>query len=135
MRRPAVLWTLAALAGIVLVAGLTLAASRLSSQRIGLSAEPLQAGQALAPADVASSPAPRARRATATPAPRRTARPKRTPTPAATAVPTAVPTAVRTAVPTAVPTAVRTATPSGDDHGSGTEPGDDSGGHGRGSDD
>ena len=47
MRRPALLWALAAVAGLVVVAGLTLAASRLSALQVGLSSEPLQAGQAL----------------------------------------------------------------------------------------
>jgi signal transduction histidine kinase len=70
--------TVLAVAGLVLAAGLTTAASTLSGQSVGLSAEPLSAGERLAPA----SPSP-----TRTPSPR----PTRTPTPAPT----------RTAVPTA----------------------------------
>src|SRR5215208_4639060 len=67
-------WFVGALAGVVLAAGVTYAASSLSTQRIGISSEPASAGQDLAPA--------------------RTETPKPTPTPAprATAVPTAVPT-------------------------------------------
>jgi hypothetical protein len=74
-RRTAV-WVGAALAGLVLAAGLTSAAAQLSNQRVGISSEPLTAGDALAP----------------TPTPTRTAtpRPTRTPTPAPrrTVVPT-----------------------------------------------
>ena len=43
------LWTLGALAGVVLAAGVTYAASSLSTQRIGISSEPVSAGQELAP--------------------------------------------------------------------------------------
>ena len=46
--RSVILWTLAALAGLLVAAGVTLAASSLSRQQIGLSAEPLTAGQGLA---------------------------------------------------------------------------------------
>jgi hypothetical protein len=59
-------WTLAswlalALLGLVLAAGISLAASRLSSQHIGLSAEPLTAGEGLAPsrAELKQRPAQR----------------------------------------------------------------------------
>ena len=41
---------LLAIAGVVLVAGVTYAASTLSTQAIGLSSEPLSAGEDLAPA-------------------------------------------------------------------------------------
>ncbi len=44
-------WAALALLGLVLAAAVSLAASRLSSQHIGLSAEPLSAGQGLAPVD------------------------------------------------------------------------------------
>src|SRR3954452_8363160 len=85
------LWILGALAGVVLAAGVTYAASSLSTQRIGLSSEPVNAGRELAP------------RATATRTPTATPRPKpkkkkRRPKP------TATPRATATAVPTAVPT-------------------------------
>jgi hypothetical protein len=46
-----------ALLGIVVAAGISVAASRLSSQRIGLSSEPISAGRELAPPSAASSPA------------------------------------------------------------------------------
>lgn len=44
-----VAWTLLALLGLALAAGVTLAASELSSQKIGLQSEPLDAGRDLAP--------------------------------------------------------------------------------------
>jgi len=108
------LWILGALAGVVLAAGVTYAASSLSTQRIGLSSEPVNAGRELAPRATAtraptSAPAPK-------PKPRKRKRrpkPTATPRPAATAVPTAVPTV--------------------DDH-SGRGGGDDSGGGGGGRD-
>jgi hypothetical protein len=112
MRR--VLWFLGALAGVVLAAGVSYAASSLSTQRVGLSAEPPSAGADLAPRATATATAkPRPRR-TATPKPRRTPKPRATPRPAPTTVP----------VPTAAPTV--------DDHGGGG--GGDSGGGGRGRD-
>ena len=49
MRKGTALWVLLALLGLVLAAGVTAAASRLSTQQIGLSSEPLSAGRALAP--------------------------------------------------------------------------------------
>jgi hypothetical protein len=42
-------WIAVALAGLALAAGVTYAATQLSSQRIGLSAEPPSAGEQLAP--------------------------------------------------------------------------------------
>jgi hypothetical protein len=42
-------WILLALLGLLVAAGISLAASNLVSQRIGLAAEPLSAGKALAP--------------------------------------------------------------------------------------
>jgi hypothetical protein len=109
--RSVVLWTLAALAGILVAAGITLAASSLSSQQIGLSAEPLSAGDALVPATPTG---------TATPPPSKTPKPQkkkrraqRTATPTATAVPTVQ------------------AEP-GDDHGGNRGSGSDDGGGGSG---
>ena len=89
MRR--LLWFVGALAGVVLAAGVTYAASSLSTQRIGLSSEPASAGEDLAPART-QTPTP-----TPTPTPRKKKKRKRpkptpTPTPRATAAPTAVPT-------------------------------------------
>jgi hypothetical protein len=121
MRRPALLWTLAAVGGLVLVAGMTLAASRLSSQTVGLSSEPLQAGGSLAPADATRTPSPTAKPRGAKQ--RKRARPK---PPAPTAIPT--PRAVVTAAP-APPAPVATVDDHGG-HGSDDPPGDDHGGHG-----
>jgi hypothetical protein len=45
----AVTWVALAVVGLVLAAGISLAASHLSSQHIGLSSEPLDAGQQLVP--------------------------------------------------------------------------------------
>jgi hypothetical protein len=106
--RSTALWILAAVAGVLLVAGVTAAASSLSTQTIGLSSEPLTAGEQLTPRATAT--------ATATPTPKPKARTKRK------RVPTPTPTVVPTAAPTAVPTV--------DDHG-----GDDNSGHGGGGDD
>ena len=65
-----------AVGGLVLAAGLTTAASTLSGQSVGLSAEPLSAGESLAPSETATpSPSPR---------PTRTATPRPTPHPHAT---------------------------------------------------
>ncbi len=49
MTRKPLIWVLAALLGIVLTAGITWASSQLTSQRIGLSSEPISAGVRLAP--------------------------------------------------------------------------------------
>jgi hypothetical protein len=42
-------WVVAAVLGLALAAGITFAASQLSSQHVGLSGEPLSAGDELAP--------------------------------------------------------------------------------------
>ncbi len=83
--RAVLAWTLAAVAGLVLAAGLSTAASTLSRQRIGLSSEPLTAGRALAPHERAPAPThrPPAPPQTGTPAPTRTT----APTPVATPPP------------------------------------------------
>jgi hypothetical protein len=47
--RTVVAWVVAAVLGVALAAGITLAASQLSSQRVGLSGEPLSAGDQLVP--------------------------------------------------------------------------------------
>ena len=47
-----VVWVLVAFAGLAVAVALSVAASNLSTQPIGLSAEPLRAGDRLAPADV-----------------------------------------------------------------------------------
>lgn len=74
MNRQTALWTLAALAGIVLTAGITWATSQLTSQHIGLSSEPLSAGHGLAP-PVADRAAPTRPRPTPTVRPKVTAPP------------------------------------------------------------
>src|SRR3954468_20961201 len=107
MFRTTLLWTLAAIAGVVLVAGVTYAASGLSTQTIGLSSEPLSAGESLAPQATPSAATPQ--RKAAAPKKRKTRRTAR-------AAPTATPTP---------PPPVITAAPTVDDHGSGIEPGDD----------
>ena len=48
MRRAIAIWTVLALLGIVLAAGLTLATSHIVGQHIGLSSEPGSAGDSLA---------------------------------------------------------------------------------------
>lgn len=48
--RPLIVWFAVGLIGLALAAGVTYAATQLSSQRIGLSAEPPSAGDELAPA-------------------------------------------------------------------------------------
>ena len=108
MRLRRLLWILGALAGVVLAAGVTYAASSLSTQQVGLSAEPPSAGADLAPSATA----------TATPRPTRTPspRPRRTPTPRPRA--------------TSTPAPAATAAPTVDDHG-GESGGDDSSGRGR----
>jgi hypothetical protein len=58
--RSVLAWGLAALVGLVLAAAITIAASKLSNQRIGLAGEPLTAGDELTPArtqPVATTPA------------------------------------------------------------------------------
>ena len=67
------LWILGALAGVVLAAGVTYAASSLSTQRIGLSSEPVNAGRELAPRATATS------NPTATPTPKPKKRKRRRP--------------------------------------------------------
>src|SRR5688572_17476307 len=66
-RRSLLAWSLAAIAGLLVAAGITLAASELSSQQIGLSSEPLSAGDELgAPASTrVRAGTDRARRAAA----------------------------------------------------------------------
>jgi hypothetical protein len=115
--RNTVLWILAAIAGVLLVAGVTAAASSLSTQAIGLSSEPLTAGDQLTPR--------------ATP----TATPKTKPKPRKRAKPTPTPTPTPTAVPTAVPTVDDHGGGSDDHSGKGSGGSDDDGSGGHGADD
>jgi hypothetical protein len=122
MRRATVLWTVLAVCGVLLVAGVTVAASRLSTQTIGLSSEPLSAGDRLAPKATRTSAAPNQKPKRAAQKPKPTATPTATPTP---------PVATVTAAPPVIT----------DDHGGDDNSGsgsDDSGrgrGRGRGGDD
>lgn len=75
MKRPVAVAALALL-GLVLAAAITLAASSLTSQRIGISDEPLDSGSELA--------RPESRQPRRTPTPTPTATPTATPTPSAT---------------------------------------------------
>jgi len=59
MRRQTVLWILLAVLGLVVAAGVTAAAGRLSTQHVGLSSEPLSAGERLAPAAGGSHSVPK----------------------------------------------------------------------------
>ena len=68
--RTVVAWIVAAALGLVLAVAITLAASQLSSQRVGLSGEPLSAGDRLVP------------RAQSRPAPHRPSRPTQSSRPA-----------------------------------------------------
>jgi hypothetical protein len=106
-------WALFALLGLVLAAGVSIAASRLSSERIGLSSEPITAGKRLVP----SQPPVRHRR-------HRRHRRKRTPPPATTApapppprtVPSRPPAPQVPATPAPPPRKTTTPAPRGDDH-------------------
>jgi hypothetical protein len=98
MRRIAA-WTLAAVAGLVLAVAISYAASTLSSQHVGLSSEPLTAGDRLVP------------RETRTPTARPTAAPTARPT--GTATPAGSPPAPTATAPPATPPAP----PAGDDSG------------------
>jgi hypothetical protein len=61
--RTVIAWVVAAVLGLALAAGITLAASQLSSQRVGLSGEPLSAGDQLVPrAEPRAQPRPIQRR-------------------------------------------------------------------------
>jgi carbohydrate-binding DOMON domain-containing protein len=66
--RSAVSWVALAVLGLVVAAVVSLAASRLSSQHIGLSSEPLTAGERLTPAEVPTSrgQSPRAKQTSTT---------------------------------------------------------------------
>jgi hypothetical protein len=83
MRRATVFWTALAVAGVLLVAGVTYAASQLSTQTIGLSSEPLSAGSKLAPRTTPTATPTVARRER----PARRARPRPTAQPRVTATP------------------------------------------------
>jgi hypothetical protein len=81
MRRATVLWTVLAVCGVLLVAGVTVAASTLSTQTIGLSSEPLSAGDRLAPKATRTPAAAKPQTTRAKQKPKPTATPTATPTP------------------------------------------------------
>jgi hypothetical protein len=56
MRLTAVRWIALALVGLAVAAGVSLAASQLVSERIGLAAEPVSAGKELAPTERGQGP-------------------------------------------------------------------------------
>jgi hypothetical protein len=74
MTRGTLMWAAAALAGLALAVGVTYAAGTLSSQRIGLSSEPLSAGDRLVPPRAVREPPPSTMRQPV-PRPRRPAPP------------------------------------------------------------
>jgi hypothetical protein len=126
-------WALLALAGIAVAVALSVAAGSLSTQPIGLSDEPLRAGDRLAPATrTVVKPAAKTKRK------RKPAR-RRSPSTATTTTPAPVPVQTQTTVtpvpaPTVVtPTQTQTHTSTSDD--GRREPGDDHGGTRTGSDD
>ena len=59
--RRIIMWTLLALAGLLIAVGVTTAATSLTSQRVGLQAEPLNAGEELAPRERRRQQGPRPR--------------------------------------------------------------------------
>jgi len=61
-------WIALALAGLVIAAGASVAASRLAGQRIGLASEPITAGEELAPRAERPASTPRRRHAEDRPA-------------------------------------------------------------------
>jgi hypothetical protein len=67
--RRIVLWTLLALAGLLVAVAVTTAATSLTSQRVGLQAEPLDAGESLAPRPAREDRATPTPDATASPSP------------------------------------------------------------------
>ena len=95
-------WVLLALAGLAVAVALSVAASNLSTQPIGLSAEPLRAGDKLAPASVTNTTTRKVKRKARKQATQTATTPTVTATPTATAPST---------------TSSGTGSPDGDDHG------------------
>ncbi len=77
MRR-LLLWTALAVGGLLVAVGVTTAATSLTSQRVGLQAEPIDAGESLAPAATSFPDAAATPEATPRPKPERTPTPERT---------------------------------------------------------
>lgn len=78
MSRRAVAWTLAAVLGLALAAGVSWATSRLTSVRIGLASEPITAGSRLAPQNRAAGAGGTTTRNATPRASKRTTRPQLT---------------------------------------------------------
>lgn len=108
-------WVLLGLAGVALAVGITMAATSVTSQRVGLESEPLSAGRELVPA-TARTATPEAPAARTTPS--RTTRTGATSPPAATS-----------------PAATPVVPPVADDDASGDDDGGKGRGRGRGGDD
>lgn len=100
-RSSAFVWVLFALIGLAVAAGVSIAASRLSSERIGLSSEPITAGKRLVPSR--------------SPVRHRRHRRKQTPAPVTT-VPNPAPAPQVPATPAAPPKKTTTTPRHGDDH-------------------
>jgi hypothetical protein len=109
-RSSAFVWVLFALIGLAVAAGVSIAASRLSSERIGLSSEPITAGKRLVPPR--SPVRHRRQRRKRTPAPVTTVP---SPAPAKT-VPSPAPTPQVPATPSAPPKKTTTTPRHGDDY-------------------
>ena len=132
MRRQVLGWLVAIMAGGGVVAAVTFAANRVSTQSVGISSEPRDAGRALAPAIAAGPPAPsqavspvpvltrrghRGRAAAHKPraAVTAVATPARSAAPAATTIATVVPAARMTPAPRATASPAPSRARSGDD--------------------
>ena len=81
MKRAALLWTVFAVAGLAFAVGIGIAAGSIASERIGLSSEPLTAGEGLAPEPLRRSQQPDQRVRTTETTETRTTPEKTTPAP------------------------------------------------------
>jgi hypothetical protein len=107
-------WTLLAVLGLMVAAGISVAASKLVSQRIGLASEPLSAGEELAPSGRDGTGPPNDRRS------RQPQPPVTTTTTTATAPPPS-PTPTTTGAPYTGPPTTSTASPAPSGGGGGGE--------------
>lgn len=129
MSRQTAIWALAALLGIALTAAITWGTSQLTSQRIGISSEPLSAASSLAPRQVERHSVRRAAKARHTGAQTQT-----TPAPSTPVTPTPAPAGPPVSEPAVpeTPSEPERATGGGGAHG-GESSADDGGGGGGGS--
>ncbi len=114
-------WILLALLGLVLAAGVSYAASRISTQHIGLSAEPPSLGEELGPRTTRTTPSAGTRQRTPT---SKQTTPSQTPAPSTTPTTPAQTTAPQTTPPRTTPTSPPSTSGGGDDHGGGSRPHD-----------